>query len=239
MAKFEEIGLSWRSKRGERRYIVARLTRGGEGGINFKYDEKEFGLARAKGLDFFPGFRTPEKLTPQQIQYLLALRVMQEGHASYTAFKDFWEIGDNLDVFELLAFTQGKSPTDNFEFLALYKADKNLAFVTDIAGLTSIKLDKDIVKVKVNDRLRVELEKNNPDDPDAVAVYKNDLKIGYIKRCHNLAFIGKSGYKSSLRVRHVEQDEKFIRDIFVKVKFNKEVINFNTRLPENKSVISK
>ena len=215
MSKVKEIFLAWRPHRGDRRRLVANLIRDGEG-ILFSYQTAELKQAKREGFDFYPGFRDPNKYTSLQAKYLLAMRTIKKGHPFWHPLLDFWEAREQDDVFDILAYTQGRSPTDDFEFLARFEAEKGLRFTTDIAGLSYSKLEPGFLKV--GDRLGVKLEPSNQEDKGAVAVYKGDSKIGYVKQVHNLCFKYSNGLTPTLTVKDLGQNG-IIKEVFVKVEF--------------------
>jgi hypothetical protein len=206
------IFISWRKKAGERRYIIARIKRTANG-ISFEY-LKDFEKAKKDGLDYFFGFKEEKKLNPDDIYKLLSLRVISKERPDRNELLSFWEADGVEDTFELLGLTQGKSPTDNFEFLADFLTDKNkkLTFVTDLAGLSHLKIKSGTIKK--GDELEYKHEPSNKHDKKAVAVYMGDIKIGYIKQIHTKAFDLKR--KLKLTVKAVEENG-IIRQIFIKV----------------------
>lgn len=207
------IYITWRKKTGDRRYIIAKLKRNVEG-ITFSYT-KGFEEAQQAGLDFFSGFKNIEKINSQEIENWLSLRLISKERPDRHEHLAFWEIENTLSSFDEIAFTQGKSPTDNFEFLAdfLFVKSKKLVFVTDLAGLSHLKIP--IGQIKVGDVLSYQREYNNPMDQYAIAVFKNDLKIGYIKQIHNRIF-AKLKRKLHITVKAVDENG-FIKQVFVKV----------------------
>ncbi len=206
------IFIAWRSKSGERRYIIARIKRN-VSGISFEY-MPDFDKAKKVGLDFFFGFKDEKKLNPTEIYNLLSLRVISKDRPDKNEFLKFWEAEGVEDTFDLLGLTQGKSPTDNFEFLAdfLTEDTKKLTFVTDLAGLSHLQLKSGLVKK--GDILHYKQEKNNEYDKKAVAVYKGDIKVGYIKQIHTKVFDLKRQLK--LTVKAVDENG-VIKQIYIKV----------------------
>src|SRR5690606_23221821 len=86
----------------------------------------------------------------------------------------------------LLAHTQGWLPTDNFEFLAEFFPGRNLHFVTDLAGLSK---NADALKIlNVGDSLTFKKEPENLYDNKAILILKDNTRVAYIKRIHNLVF---------------------------------------------------
>jgi hypothetical protein len=206
------IFIAWRSNSGERRYIIARIQRNANG-ILFEY-MPDFDKAKKEGLDFFFGFKDEKKLNPHEIYNLLSLRVISKDRPDRNEFLKFWEAEGIEDTFDLLGLTQGKSPTDNFEFLAdfLTEDTKKLTFVTDLAGLTHLQLKSGLIKK--GEILSYKYEKNNEYDNKAIAVYKGDIKVGYIKQIHNKVFDMKR--KLKLTVKAIDENG-VTKQIYIKV----------------------
>ncbi|HXC05657.1 MAG TPA: hypothetical protein VNZ86_12935, partial [Bacteroidia bacterium] len=125
-----------------------------------------------------------------------------------------WEANDVTDKFSLLALTQGLMPTDNFEFLGLFNPTKHFRFVTDLAGLSHISLEKGTVSV--GDTLTYETEFSKQAFRElAVKIYKGSQHVGYIKNIHNNVFIKSKGL-IKLSVKAIEQNG-VVKNIFVLV----------------------
>lgn len=206
------IYISWRKKLGEKRYIIAKIRRN-VNGISFGYT-KEFQEAKKDGLEHFLGFKDAETLTAKKIETLLSLRIMSKDRPDRPEFLQFWEAEYVVDIFDMLAFTQGKSPSDNFEFLADFLTVKTnkLTFITDLAGLSYLKISAGTVKI--GDKLTYKKEIDNVFDKNAIAVFWGNVKLGYIKRIHNKVFNLKRTLQ--LTVKAIDQNG-IIKQIFVKV----------------------
>ncbi len=211
-----KIYISWRKKPGDRRFLIAMLKRNAKV-MSFKYLD-EFTSAKEEGLNNSFGFgKDADKLSSSDIQNILNLRVVSKEKADKQDFLQFWEVDKFVkdDTFILLALTQGKSPTDNFEFLADFsdvEKKRKISFITDLSGLSHTRIDRG--SVKKGDILTYKPEPFNEHDKEAVAVYKDDLKIGYIKKIHNRVFSKWQNLK--LTVKTVDENG-VIRQVFIKV----------------------
>ena len=211
-----KIFIAWKKSEGARRYIIAKIKRNVSEGVTFDYCGDGFEKARKDGLEYFFGFQNVSGLTPLQVEQLLAQRVISKDRSGRESFLSFWEAENVEDAFDVLALTQGKLPTDNFEFLAKYFPKPGLHFVTDLAGISHLALDRD--SVEAGDVLTYKREPKNEYDRNAVAIYKGILKIGYIKQIHNQVFLHSTFRKPHLTVKAVDKNGK-IKQIFVSVKF--------------------
>jgi hypothetical protein len=210
----KKIYISWRKKPGERRFLVALLQRSNGGNISFKYLD-DFDKAKEQGLNNIIGFgKDAERLTSEQLYIIIRLRLVSKDKEDKYEFLQFWEAADVTDEFTLLALTQGKSPSDNLEFLGDYSRleAKKINFVTDLSGLSHNTLAPNIIKE--GDILTYKHEESNGFDTNAIAVYKENNKVGYIKKVHNLLF--RQHTDLQIKVKTVYANG-IIKQIFVKV----------------------
>lgn len=217
MIQFRKIYLSWRKEKGSRRNIVGVINRNSTKGINFKYIEKGVIAAKREGFKEYSGFPLDYTKTYSENNLdIFSLRLVPFERKDNQKLLSFWSANGVTDKFDLLALTQGLLPTDNFEFLGDFNPTKGFKFVTDIAGLSHIKLEKDAVKK--GDKLFYEFEINkNAYKNKSVKVFKGNIHIGYIKIIHDQIFQKvRKGNKISLTVKEVDQNGN-IRNIFVEV----------------------
>jgi len=214
-AKIGKIYLSWRKGRGSRRKIIGVLERNASNGITFRYFADGVKEALEEGFKEYPGFPIPKNF---DIVYkesdldIFSLRLIPFERKDNSGLLRFWEAENVTDKFDLLAYTQGILPTDNFEFLGLFNPTKHFKFVTDIAGLTHLNLKAN--NVSIGDELNYEIEPNlHSFRKKAVKVFKFNTHVGYIKNIHNNIFL-KTNRKIKLKVKEIEQNG-IIKNIFV------------------------
>ncbi len=206
------IHIAWREKVGKRRHIVAKIKRNAHG-VFFEPYTKTMEKAKIEGLDYLAGFHDLSKVTNQDVSLLLSQRVISKDRPDRKSFLDFWEASNTDDVFDILALTQGKSPTDNFEFLAEFYPQKGTKFVTDLAGLSHSQIGKNTLQI--GDILTHKKERNNEYDKNAIAIYKGELKIGYVKQIHN-HFFQSLKHVPKLSIKALDQNGR-IRQVFMLV----------------------
>lgn len=214
--RFREIYLSWRKEKGSRRKIVGVLKRSANNGITFKYLKEGAEIAKKEGFKEYPGFPLDyNKVYKEDNLDIFSLRLIPYDRKDNKRLLDFWEAKEVTDKFDLLAFTQGWLPTDNFEFLGNFNPNKDFSFVTDIAGLSHIELEKDFIKI--GDRLTYSFEINKEATKNtAIKVWKGNVHIGYIKVIHDNIFHKTKSKSLYLTVKEVEQNGR-IKNIFVLV----------------------
>ncbi|MES2701749.1 MAG: hypothetical protein V4649_03875 [Bacteroidota bacterium] len=216
MREFDKIYLSWRTGIGTSRYIVGVIEKTSEGKFLFKYDQQVVAEAKKKGFSPYTEFPELDKEYNGNVLDIFAQRLIRSERTDIQQFYDFWEIESMHvnDKFYLLGHTQGLSPTDNFEFLADYNPAEGIHFLTDLAGLSVLKLPSHTLKE--GDHLRAELEADNIHDKDAVAVYKGDIKVGYIKKIHCRIFHRQPHTKLQLKVKAIEKNG-IVKRAFIKI----------------------
>lgn len=217
MKEIGNIYLSWRQGRSHCRHIVGVLKKNASG-IRFAYDKKGVEKAKAEGFTPYTEFPEIDKEYTENVVDIFGSRLVKSERSDIQDFYSFWEIDIKYkdNKYYLLAHTQGLLPTDNFEFLADYYPVKELKFSTDLAGLSHLKLQPDILSV--GDILKWEKEPTNPVDKDAIKVLKGNLHIGYIKKVHCRVFHKPYGDKLKLTVKTIDKNGKINR-LFVKVSF--------------------
>ncbi|KAA6301604.1 MAG: hypothetical protein EZS26_002210 [Candidatus Ordinivivax streblomastigis] len=217
MNKFDKIYLSWRVSKGYPRIIVGEILPKAED-VNFKYSKEGLNEAKRYGFVGYPGLKFDE-MEHKNVLNLLSKRLINTDRSDAGELLDFWNIEHEYKDNKLyvLAMTQGMTPTDNFEFLANFKLEKELCFVTDIAALTYSKFD--LCRVSNGTQLTFEKE-NLKEDEFAVKVLFNNDYVGYIKKGHNMVFHDPNFDKLRLEVKHVSKENN---QLFVRVNFNREM----------------
>jgi hypothetical protein len=216
MKEVGQIYLSWRKGPGARRHIVGRLKRNVTDGVRFDYLADGIAEAKKEGFSTYTEFPDLTKSYNGSALDIFGQRIMKSERADINDFLRFWEISPKYksDKYYLLARTQGLNPADNFEFLADYNPIKGLCFLTDLAGLSKLKLATSLLKV--GDKLTYELEKTNKFDQYAVKVFFKEQLVGYIKKIHSRVFHRVKEGELLLTVKALETNG-VIKRVFVKV----------------------
>lgn len=201
----KKITLVWRQGRSHSRIPVATI-KSNVSGTTFAYDKRGVEEACKLGFVCFPEFPDTEKKYSTNVLKILAQRINDRERSDIQSYYDFWEIPEKarLDSYRMLAYTQGILPTDNFEFLAEYYGLKGVHFVSEISGLSHHQLDND--SIKVGDVLQWKKEPGNEHDPYAVALYKDGVKLSYVKKIHSRVFYLKRSYRLTVTVKKIEHN---------------------------------
>jgi hypothetical protein len=212
--QIQKIYLSWRLGKGKERRLVGTLQRL-TNGFSFHYNEEALKQAQQEGFANYVAFPDTATVYTEGVIEVFSRRLTQKSRADSKYFFEFWHANQaEYDDFDKLALTQGALPTDNFEFLADYKPQKDFMFVTDIAGLSLSKLPPNIIKL--GDILTYKLESYQTDEY-AVKIMKDKTFIGYIKRGHNQFFHNLKDLQPLITVKDVDYNG-VIKQIFIDVK---------------------
>jgi hypothetical protein len=218
MKEFGHIVLSWRQGSGHRRHMVGILKKSASKGVTFQYLPENIEKAKEQGFVPYTEFPEIDKTYSDNVLETFSTRLTKPERTDISDFYKFWEIAEKNkdDKFYLLAKTQGFLPTDNFEFLADYHPVFSLNFLTDLAGVSHLKLPTD--SISVGDVLTFKKEPTNEKDSFAIKVFKGALAVGYIKKVHAKVFHKKNGAKLKLKVKAIDKNG-VIKRVFVKVSF--------------------
>lgn len=213
-SKIKLINLVWRD--GKSGIIIPVATiKSNVFGTTFAYDKCGVEEARKLGFVCFPEFPDTEKKYSTNVLKILAQRINDRERSDIQSYYDFWEIPEKarLDAYRMLAYTQGMLPTDTFEFLAEYYGTKGVHFVSEISGLTYNQLDND--SIKVGDVLQWKREPDNEHDHYAVALYKDGVKLSYVKKIHSRVFYLKRSDRLTVTVKKIEHNGHISRAFIV------------------------
>lgn len=209
---FRKVLLSWRTGLGQRRHIVGELIISEDGG-SFSYVANLEG-AKAKGFSGYPGLPLSEPINQTTAIDLFLRRLINTEREDALKKLSFWGVTqEQLDnKLYLLGITQGRSTSDEFEFLpVLEQMDKPYRFVTDIAGLAYSEVA--LASITKGDPLELRREDNNPYDQYAVRVCKPDGSVlGYIKQGINRVF-SSLGTAQAKVIRVI--DTEAIKQVFI------------------------
>lgn len=199
------IYVAWRAGKGNRRIIVGKIKSNASRTL-FEYIKSGVEEAREFGFVCFPDFPEIDRQYDKNVLRVLSQRFNNPERTDINDYYKFWEIPLKMakHPIRVLALTGGSLPTDNFEFLADFYGSKDILIITELTGLSHNLLPNDLLEE--GDELEWVTEPNNQYDRYAVAVYKNNIRIGYIKKIHNRLFYTKGAPKIRIQVRHIERN---------------------------------
>jgi len=216
MREFDKIYLSWREGLGHSRHIVGVLEMDLSGLVTFRYFPDKVEKAKSSGFSCYTEFSEINKVYSENVLEIFGQRLIKSERPDIKDFYSFWEIDPSYkdDKFYLLGHTQGLSPTDNFEFLADYNTVPNLHFLTELAGLSHLKLPANTLEQ--GDELTFTFENDNLHDNEAIKVFKEGKYVGFIKKIHCKIFHKEGGEKLQVVVKALDRNG-IIKRVFIKV----------------------
>lgn len=201
----KRIYMVWRAGRSHRRIVVGEI-KSNASSTTFRYIKDGVEEAKCAGFICYPDFPDTNKVYNTNILRILSQRLNNAERTDIADYYDFWQISkkETDSVLRVLSHTGGILPTDNFEFLADFYGAKGLSLVTELTGLSNNPLAND--SIIEGDILDWRYEPANEYDKYAVAVYKNDKKLGYIKKIHSHVFYRKGSSRLCLAVKLIEHN---------------------------------
>ncbi|MCV9389147.1 hypothetical protein [Reichenbachiella ulvae] len=215
MRDIGNIFLVWRKGVGDRRIVVGELKTNSTTGTRFRYITDNVAIAEKHGFTPYTGFPYIEKEYNTNVLEVFSQRLMKSERNDLADFYDFWKVDSSrrFDPYYMLAQTQGLLPIDNFEFLAEFYPIKGLLFISEISGLSHLKLKSD--ELSIGDVLNYELDPKNPKDEMAVKLMKGQKEVGYVKVIHSRVF-HRSKARVKVTIHHLEKNGN-IKRAFLKI----------------------
>ena len=183
----EELWLIWKEPVSRRRYKVGILTKE-LSKYRFMYVNPELNDAKLDGFNYFPGFEETNKIYESETLFTnIATRLPNASRKDYLEILNCYNLEKDADELKVLKATRGRIITDNYEFVPAFDPNK-VEF--DVAGTRYCQdVEKCKKLLKVNERLYLEHDKENPKDNNAVKViYKengNNYHLGYVPRYYS------------------------------------------------------
>lgn len=164
-----------------KRFGVADLYRDDDDAVLIYRDNEEVAEATRLGYSGYPAFG----LVNREHKHALAAfkrRLPPRERSDFTDYlRNFRIHSCGLSDFALLSYTEAKLPSDGFGLVnQLDEACVPSEFLLEIAGFRHY--GKDSEGLDVGSELSIELEPENPFDPNAIAFKWNGTKIGNVNR---------------------------------------------------------
>ncbi|HTC00696.1 MAG TPA: HIRAN domain-containing protein [Ferruginibacter sp.] len=219
MTEFDKIYVVWRKGVGSTRYAIGILEKKPDGKHVFNYLPKTVELQKKEGFTPYTEFQDLRKEYNGNVAEIFGQRLIKLDRPDINNFLKFWEVDleKAQDKFYLLGKTQGLVATDNFEFLAEYNLQLDTHFLTELTGLSHNKLETGAIEK--GDFLTFKTDPQNEYDKYAVKLFKGEKEVGHIKKYHSKIFYELNADKLKLEVKALEQQNGYIKRVFIKVSF--------------------
>lgn len=156
-------------------------------GYSFRYlkDTPDYEEALKAGFLGFPAFDQKDDTEIQQGVLESLLRRLpprrREDFDQYLARQALPVPFEHSD-FALLGYTGGKLPSDGFALVPMFEPDKvPCDYLLEVAGTRHV-FEGDTSALRVGEPVSFELDAGNPVDSDAMAVFYEGQRIGYVNR---------------------------------------------------------
>ncbi len=173
-----------------RRYVVAEIIQEDAGALlRYLRNTKDFAEARAAGFQGYPAFKLEIIEHREGVLDVLMKRIPPATRSDFPIYLERYRlpVGQNLSPFTLLGYTTAKLPGDGFSLLMdLADAVPPIDLPMELAGSRHY-LRSEADWAWLHDytaELLFKSEPGNLQDPYAVAVYADQLKIGYVNRVY-------------------------------------------------------
>jgi hypothetical protein len=181
--------LCWQSGSKRFRHIVAKLE-DNNGSIDLRYlvDTIDYKNAVADGFKGYPAYPIENGHFFKNVLGIFMRRLPPRSRKDFHIFLDSIRIKADTVIsdFALLGYSGGKLPDDDFFFIHPFEDNDNeLELLTIIQGLRhypdAVKLIEDKV-LTTDSNVRFISESDNKVDAQAIAIYFENTKLGYIGR---------------------------------------------------------
>lgn len=192
----ERLLLVWQGPEGSSRarHAVAELRRSEGSPVSLRYlvGSESFEAARSEGFALYPAFSTAEPVYDLGVVETFIRRLPPRKREDYAQYLEQFRLRPQTEIsdFALLAYTGAKLPGDGFSIInPLSPLDVRADVLIEVAGFrhaSQILLEQ----LRVGQRVEFVPEDGNPHDPEAVAIYVDGRKLGFVPRQQALAIRG-------------------------------------------------
>ena len=183
----DRLLLSWQSVdlHHRQRKIVAELVRNGDSAdLVYLNDSSEFSEAKELGFNGYPGF-VIEKTNHENVLPSFMKRLPPRSRGDFNRFLDALRIKSDAVIsdFALLGYAGAKLPDDDFTVIHPFdNAVVPFELMVDIQGYQHYSTDLPKDQLTTEMQANFEVEPDNPNDPEAIKITINGIKVGYVCR---------------------------------------------------------
>jgi hypothetical protein len=217
--KFTEIKLIWRPAPHTSRMVVGSLRKKGAS-FSFVYDGSDLNAAMEQGFRGYPGMGDFGREYNGQAMASFASRLPGRERPDFENLISGWDGRPEMSDFELLGVTNGRLPTDMFEFIPMIEPVAGATFVTDLAGVQHYAASEAFRNLPQGTELTLRHDRENSYDTHAVEVLNDGQRVAYVKRVHSDSICGAIG--AGLQVICTLERVRLngvIRDVIVRIRF--------------------
>lgn len=181
------LKLIWQSNGPDRnKYTVGEIIRSGENfSLSYFYYKPEFAQARIAGFEGHPAFQLSKPVHHNNVIEVLARRLPSRSRNDFYQYLQKYRLSIDTPATDmaLLGYTGAFLPSDGFSFAIDWRFEETpYVFMMEVSGFrynAGMHIDMDQMRGQY---LSLVAEPENEFDPNAIALYLNDQRIGYVPR---------------------------------------------------------
>lgn len=180
--------LVWQGPEGSSRirHTVAELRREGASPVRLRYlvGSESFDAARREGFEVYPAFRKAEQTYDLGVVETFMRRLPPRKREDYAQYLEQFRLRPTTEIsdFALLAYTGAKLPGDGFSIInPLSPLNGKADVLIEVAGFRHA-AEIPLAQLAVGQPVEFVPDDANPHDPEAVAIYAQGSKLGFVPR---------------------------------------------------------
>lgn len=177
--------VTWQPKSGGARYLIATIARNSDDYIfTYQTESKDFELAKNAGFLGHPAFKLDVAVHTNNVLDPFLRRLPPKSRGDFGRYLQQHCLPSpfNASDFALLGYTGAKSPADGFILFPDFSdIQTSFEYVLEVAG-TRYEKGLDLEYIRLEDQVTFVPEEKNRFDENAIAVYHDQGKIGYVNK---------------------------------------------------------
>lgn len=177
--------VTWQPKSGGARFHVATIARQTDGYIfTYQTASADFTAAKAAGFSGYPAFNPETTIHTNNVLDPFLRRLPPKSRGDFGRYLQQHCLPNPFQAsdFALLGYTGAKSPADGFILFPDFSdIQSGFEYVLEVAG-TRYEAALDLAQINLEDQVTLVPEEKNTFDENAIAVYHNQSKIGYVNK---------------------------------------------------------
>lgn len=181
-----KLFLTWQPKEGRTRFVVGDLSIGEDDSfeLNLYTDTDEYCLAEECGFKGLPFISSKSNHASGSMIEIFYRRLPPQKRGDFEHYLKSFLLPHPYtgSAFSLLGHTGAKLPGDGLTLIPdFFSAKKPFDYLLEVAG-TRHQQGVDIDKIQIGDRVAFVKEPDNAYDNNAIAIYHEKTRIGYVNR---------------------------------------------------------
>lgn len=182
----KSLWLTWQPKSGGERFAVGEILSLENGRVLFHYLSETDGFAKAidKGFEGYPAFKINQRYHDKNVIEAFIRRLPPKSRGDFDLYlrQHFLSAPFQGSDIALLAYTGAKLPSDGFSLVPNFDvSDNGFEYLLEVAG-TRYQAGIDIDLIGIGDEVNFSTEPENEHDGNAIAIFHEGTRIGYVNK---------------------------------------------------------